>query len=78
VFVRAGHRDDSPKSRHHRDYLDNRANAVTSRRFGWAGTASLACHSLAAERQRRWFRGLHPEITDLCLQSPGHHRELHK
>jgi len=37
VFVRAGHRDDSPKSRHHRDYLDNRANALTSRRFGWAG-----------------------------------------
>ena len=28
------HRDDSPESRHHRDYLDNRANALTSRQFG--------------------------------------------
>jgi len=33
MFVRAslvffGDRDDSPESRHHRDYLDNRANAL--------------------------------------------------
>jgi len=39
-------RDDSPESRHHRDHLDNRANALTSKRFGRAGPphSSLPLH----------------------------------
>jgi len=73
MFVRAslvffGDRDDSPESRHHRDYLDNRANALTSRRFGWAGPPYS---SPAAVRQRRWFRGSTPRNHRFVFAIPG-------